>query len=1203
MNTIYYTPSFRKIFSFSASVFFLLTLLLPAETEAGSRLSLGSDKSDTISAWFWNYAVGNSISSAIENKEEVSNIRPEVNLFANEGLDDVVDENVLQTLVYKGFTKPISAPVKIIYPEVDKDMFTLDEDASATMLNVLQNDVLSCDNDFAAVNGTLTVEDTNGNTATRTATITTETAAPTITCPSNITQNAAAGTCSAAITVPAPTVASGVNFTVTNDFNGTADASGTYPVGITTVTFTVTDENSETDDCTFTVTVTGDDEAPTFGGGGFGGGVMNVGVQSNSSVTAFLNNNGFNATTYSSTPSASTLAGLDAYLLIRRSGNTDLANWVNNGGLLITEWSASDWALNTSNLIDADDTGGGGVGDGTLVTFTGTSIADQLSEGLGASYADAGRTGFFRNFSNIGSSVEIHATRPTNVPAIIGGNAGSGYVLIWGADWQDGFPTSPSPSGTLLLNALGLSSCVDDVTVNIDAGQCTAVVNFDHTAEVMDNCDAAPSLSYSTASGSAFPIGTTEVTITATDASANALSCTFEVTVEDNVAPVAICQNTTVTLGALGNGSIVAADVFNAGSSSDNCGTVSAESVSQSAFSCADIGAPTVVTLTVNDGNGNTNACTATVTVNNVDPPTFDNCQDIVVDVNPVTCTAVVNYTPPTFSSPCSGSGSTTLMDLMNNFTNDFADINAVISNQYNFSDGITGNNISDGGNDMYDGGNRLNTNIQTNINYANNSVISSSAFGSGGNYFTSKVTDGTGAMFMLGAEIDNLSYFEITGNNGADGGGNADGATFTSTINGTIYYGFLKRVYNASDPSINELIIVDQPGGTQTFSTNTDNGQHRVSGINSSTRLYYLLFAGSNGFFYDNTAVQTIMDQFLTTINPNSSQTSTLVSGPAPGSTFPLGSTPLSFLADDGIGNTNTCNINVVVNDPGGGCGVVCAPQININNVSLDEGTGSGTTSFNFTVITDNDCDNDLTVDYTIVPGTASANDFASTVGGTITFSGPSTSETITVNVNQDCEVEGSEDFTVVLSNPSGGTIVTGTGTGTITNDDTAPAITDCSGLSPIILDATNCTATVPDYTGAITATFNPTCASPSQSPIGTGLTISDIGPLSITFTIDDGVNTPATCSTIITVLAPEITVDNAAPGPDAVGSVVQTEDVTSTQTFTITNTGNAPLTLGDITVAGTGANAAEAVWTIVDGPTSGTELAINATATFKVN
>lgn len=182
-----------------------------------------------------------------------------------------------------------------------------------------------------------------------------------------------------------------------------------------------------------------------------------IGGNSNSSITAFLNNNGHTATDFGFSVPAS-LVGFDAAILLRANGNATLRSFVLGGGLLITEWDASDWALDVANLLNADDTGGSFVGTGTPVAFTPAGQAEGLSNGLGAAYSDGERTEFFRQLANIGSGVDILATRPGGTPEIIGGASGSGSTLIIGYDWADGFPSGSSASGTLLLNALNYNA-------------------------------------------------------------------------------------------------------------------------------------------------------------------------------------------------------------------------------------------------------------------------------------------------------------------------------------------------------------------------------------------------------------------------------------------------------------------------------------------------------------------------------------------------------------------------------------------------------------------------------------------------------------------------------------------------------------------------------------------------------------------------
>ncbi|MFA6950763.1 MAG: HYR domain-containing protein, partial [Lentimicrobiaceae bacterium] len=110
-----------------------------------------------------------------------------------------------------------------------------------------------------------TVTDIHGNTATCTTTVTiTDNELPTIICPEAITQNTDLGVCGANVTMPQPEVADNCGVeSVVNDFNSTPDASGFYPVGTTTVVWTVTDIHGNTATCTTTVTIA-DSELPTI---------------------------------------------------------------------------------------------------------------------------------------------------------------------------------------------------------------------------------------------------------------------------------------------------------------------------------------------------------------------------------------------------------------------------------------------------------------------------------------------------------------------------------------------------------------------------------------------------------------------------------------------------------------------------------------------------------------------------------------------------------------------------------------------------------------------------------------------------------------------------------------------------------------------------------------------------------------------------
>ena len=111
--------------------------------------------------------------------------------------------------------------------------------------------------------------------------------------------------------------------------------------------------------------------------------------------------------------------------------------------------------------------------------------------------------------------------------------------------------------------------------------------------------------------------------------------------------------------------------------------------------------------------------------------------------------------------------------------------------------------------------------------------------------------------------------------------------------------------------------------------------------------------------------------------------------------------------------------------------------PTISINDVSLLEGN-SGTTAFVFTVSLSNASAQPITVNFATADGSATLadNDYQAG-GGSVTFAPGQTSQTITVLVNGDTNVEPDETFFVNLSAPPECHDRDGQGGGTIVNDD----------------------------------------------------------------------------------------------------------------------------------------------------------------------
>lgn len=92
-----------------------------------------------------------------------------------------------------------------------------------------------------------------------------------------------------------------------------------------------------------------------------------------------------------------------------------------------------------------------------------------------------------------------------------------------------------------------ITSCPAPISVNVDAGQCTAVVNYtveadNDTAMVFQFVGPVNNSGNGTGSGMMFPVGVTTVTVTALN-DCSEEDCVFSVTVTDNEPPVIDCPN------------------------------------------------------------------------------------------------------------------------------------------------------------------------------------------------------------------------------------------------------------------------------------------------------------------------------------------------------------------------------------------------------------------------------------------------------------------------------------------------------------------------------------------------------------------------------------------------------------------------------------------------------------------------------------
>ncbi|MBK8066311.1 MAG: Ig-like domain repeat protein [Rhodanobacteraceae bacterium] len=117
----------------------------------------------------------------------------------------------------------------------------------------------------------------------------------------------------------------------------------------------------------------------------------------------------------------------------------------------------------------------------------------------------------------------------------------------------------------------------------------------------------------------------------------------------------------------------------------------------------------------------------------------------------------------------------------------------------------------------------------------------------------------------------------------------------------------------------------------------------------------------------------------------------------------------------------------------------VQAPPSLRIDAVSANEGD-AGTTALDFTVTLQDATGAAVSVDYATANDSAAAPGDYTATSGTLNFSGGTVTQTVTVLVNGDTEVEPDEQFFVNLSNASGASIADGQAIGIVLNDDQPP-------------------------------------------------------------------------------------------------------------------------------------------------------------------
>lgn len=208
-----------------------------------------------------------------------------------------------------------------------------------------------------------------------------------------------------------------------------------------------------------------------------------------------------------------------------------------------------------------------------------------------------------------------------------------------------------------------------------------------------------------------------------------------------------------------------------------------------------------------------------------------------------------------------------------------YSEITALVPNIYLFwdddADGYF-NGIGDGGDDMYDDGNFMNTNLTqswqdvvtndqdetlcipyTHTQYPDpagdlpnqytnppmDGKVTDSAqyFGAGSSYFTNMYP----GLFIMVADNTAVSEFTISGNLGSDGDGSGKGYIEDVVPGWTLFYK-TNSDNSTDDPSINQLILIPgtAAGITHEYDDSSSYDDHAVLGISDRNRIIYAVVA-----------------------------------------------------------------------------------------------------------------------------------------------------------------------------------------------------------------------------------------------------------------------------------------------------------------------------------------------------------------------
>ncbi|WP_225411387.1 ELWxxDGT repeat protein [Stigmatella hybrida] len=420
----------------------------------------------------------------------------------------------------------------------------------------------------------------------------TDTTPPTLTCPEPLTTEAV-GPQGATVEYPPASA--------TDDLPGSPTVSyshpsgGLFPLGVTTVTVTATDEAGNAASCAFDVTV-------------------NLPAPPSITCPAPVVAEATGAEGAAVTWPPATASGMEPMqVTYSRASGSQFP--LGTSAVTATVQDALDRTASCEFSVVVHDTTAPALTCPTAVTAEASGAQGASVEYPAAAVSDAVSAPVTVRYSHASGALFSVGTTPVGVTATdaAGNTASCGFTVTV----RDTTPPALTCPANLTVEATGAHGAAVDFPV----------------ASASDAVTPSVALTYSPERGSPFALGSTEVSVTATDAAGNAASCTFSVTVSDTTPPELTCPLAIVAEASDATGADVTyAAAAPQDSVSGTSVTVTSSTASGSRFALGD----TAVLLTALDTAGNSASCAFTVTVRDTTAPALSCPADVTVQAREV---------------------------------------------------------------------------------------------------------------------------------------------------------------------------------------------------------------------------------------------------------------------------------------------------------------------------------------------------------------------------------------------------------------------------------------------------------------------------------------------------------------------------------------------------------------------------------------